>query len=142
MNMKSEKIEKLLHSTKFWQFVRFALNGGLSSAIHYGIYYLLLYFTIANVAYITGYVISFVSNFFLTNYFTFRTKPTFKRFIGFSGSHAFNFGLHIGLFNLFLWLGVHELIIPLLVMSIAMVTQFFILRFVFVRNPQTSQTES
>ena len=38
MNMKSEKIEKLLHSTKFWQFVRFALNGGLSSAIHYGIY--------------------------------------------------------------------------------------------------------
>ena len=141
MNMKSEKIEKLLHSTKFWQFVRFALNGGLSSAIHYGIYYLLLYFTIANVAYITGYVISFV-NFFLTNYFTFRTKPTFKRFIGFSGSHAFNFGLHIVLFNFFLWLGVHELIIPLLVMSIAMVTQFFILRFVFVRNPQTSQTES
>jgi hypothetical protein len=46
------------------------------------------------------------------------------------------------LFNLFLWLGVHELVIPLLVMSIAMVTQFFILRFVFVRNPQTTPTES
>ncbi len=142
MNMKSEKIEKLLHSTKFWQFIRFVLNGGLSSAIHYGIYYLLLFCTTANVAYITGYIISFVNNFFLTNYFTFRTKPTIKRFIGFSGSHAFNFGLHVVLFNLFLWLGVHELVIPLLVMSIAMVTQFFILRFVFVRNPQTTPTES
>ena len=142
MAIKYEKIGLLLHSAKFGQFVRFVLNGVLSSAIHYGIYYVLLFFTIANIAYITGYLVSFVSNFFLTNYFTFRTKPTFKRFIGFSGSHAFNFGLHIVLFNIFLWLGVHELIIPLLVMSIAMVTQFFILRFVFVRNPQTSKTES
>lgn len=142
MDTKCEKIGLLLHSAKFGQFVRFAINGVLSAAIHYGIYYVLLFFTIANIAYITGYLVSFVSNFFLTNYFTFRTKPTFKRFIGFSGSHAFNFGLHIVLFNIFLWLGVHELIIPLLVMSIAMVTQFFILRFVFVRNPQTSKTES
>ena len=142
MAIKYEKIGLLLHSAKFGQFVRFAINGVLSAAIHYGIYYVLLFFTIANIAYITGYLVSFVSNFFLTNYFTFRTKPTFKRFIGFSGSHAFNFGLHIVLFNIFLWLGVHELIIPLLVMSIAMVTQFFILRFVFVRNPQTSKTES
>lgn len=134
MAIKYEKIGLLLHSAKFGQFLRFVLNGVLSSAIHYGIYYVLLFWTIANIAYITGYLVSFVSNFFLTSYFTFRTKPTLKRFIGFSGSHALNFGLHVVLFNIFLWLGVHELIIPLLVIGIAMMVQFFILRLVFVKK--------
>lgn len=134
MAIKYEKKGLLLHSAKFGQFVRFVLNGVLSSAIHYGIYYVLLFWTIANIAYITGYLVSFVSNFFLTSYFTFRTKPTLKRFIGFSGSHALNFGLHVVLFNIFLWLGVHELIIPLLVIGIAMMVQFFILRLVFVKK--------
>ena len=134
MAIKYEKIGLLLHSAKFGQFVRFVLNGVLSSAIHYGIYYVLLFWTIANIAYITGYLVSFVSNFFLTSYFTFRTKPTLKRFIGFSGSHALNFGLHVVLFNIFLWLGVHELIIPLLVIGIAMMVQVFILRLVFVKK--------
>ncbi|MBO7591267.1 MAG: GtrA family protein [Prevotella sp.] len=134
MAIKYEKIGLLLHSAKFGQFVRFVLNGVLSSAIHYGIYYVLLFWTIANIAYITGYLVSFVSNFFLTSYFTFRTKPTLKRFIGFSGSHALNFGLHVVLFNIFLWLGVHKLIIPLLVIGIAMMVQFFILRLVFVKK--------
>ena len=134
MAIKYEKIGLLLHSAQFGQFVRFVLNGVLSSAIHYGIYYVLLFWTIANIAYITGYLVSFVSNFFLTSYFTFRTKPTLKRFIGFSGSHALNFGLHVVLFNIFLWLGVHELIIPLLVIGIAMMVQFFILRLVFVKK--------
>lgn len=142
MGIMSEKIERLSHKTKFWQFVRFILNGGLSSAIHYGIYYLLLFCTTANVAYISGYLTSFVSNFFLTSYFTFRTKPTLKRFIGFSGSHALNLGLHIVLFNIFLWLGVHQLIIPLLVMGIAMMVQFFVLRLVFVRKQQASEKVS
>ena len=134
MNTNSGHFHRLLHSDKFWQFIRFSLNGGLSSAIHYGIYYLLLSCTTANVAYISGYLISFVSNFFLTSYFTFRTSPTIRRFIGFCGSHAINFGLHIVLFNLFLWLGVHRLVIPLFVMVIAMMVQFFVLRLVFVRK--------
>jgi putative flippase GtrA len=96
----------------------------------------LLFCTVANVAYITGYLVSFVSNFFLTSYFTFRTKPTLKRFIGFSGSHAINFGLHVVLFNIFLWLGVHQLVIPLLVIGIAMMVQFFILRLVFTKKAE------
>ena len=134
MDTKCEKIGLLLHSAKFGQFVRFAINGVLSSAIHYGIYYVLLFFTIANIAYITGYLVSFVSNFFLTSYFTFRTKPTLKRFIGFSGSHAVNFGLHVVLFNIFLWLGMHQLVIPVFVMGICVIVQFTILRWVFTKH--------
>ena len=134
MDSRYPKIDKLLHNAKFMQFVRFVLNGGLSAAIHYAIYYLLLFFFAANAAYIAGYLISFVNNFFLTCYFTFRKKPSWKRFIGFSGSHALNFGLHVVLFNIFLWMGVHKLIIPFFVMGIAMIVQFFVLRFVFVKK--------
>lgn len=127
-------ITRLLTDEKSAQFVRFALNGGLSTAIHYGIYYVLLSYASENVAYITGYAVSFVNNFFMTCYFTFRTRPTLARFIGFAGSHALNFGLHVVLFNLFLWLGVHRLVIPLLIIAIAMLVQFFVLRLVFARR--------
>lgn len=125
------EIHTLLHSPKFGQFVRFGIIGALSTALHYGIYYITLRWTGANVAYVTGYLVSFVCNFFLTSYFTFRTRPTLKRFVGFAGSHAVNFALHLVLLNLLLWAGVHELVAPLFVIAIAMVVQFTILRWVF-----------
>ncbi len=113
------------------QFIRFCIIGVLAAGVHYGVYYLLQLWTDVNVAYAAGYMVSFVGNFFLTSYFTFQTRPSWKRFIGFSGSHALNFLLHIVLFNLFLWMGVHHLIAPPLVMLVAMLVQFTILRFVF-----------
>ena len=128
------RIVELRQSEKFGQFVRFALNGCLSSAVHYAIYYLLLFVTTANAAYITGYLVSFVGNYLLTNYFTFRTRPSWRHFIGFCGSHAVNFGLHVVLFNLLLALGVHRLLVPLFVMGFSVIVQFSILRFVFVKK--------
>lgn len=125
---------------KFFQFVRFVVTGCLSSAVHIGIYYLMMLWTVENVAYITGYVVSFIGNYFLTSHFTFRTKPTWKRFIGFAGSHAVNFGLHVVLFNLFLWMGVNAMVIPFLVIGIAMVVQFTILRLVFTHNKTPNTT--
>lgn len=126
-------IREMLKDEKVGQFIRFAINGLVSSGIHYGIYCLLLLlgFVSANVAYITGYLVSFITNYIFTCYFTFRTPPTMKRFVGFCASHALNFGLHVVLFNIFLWLGVNPLIIPLLVIAIAMCVQFIVLRFVF-----------
>ena len=125
---------------KFFQFVRFVVTGCLSSAVHIGIYYLLMLWTVENVAYITGYVVSFIGNYFLNSHFTFRTKPTWKRFIGFAGSHAVNFGLHVVLFNLFLWMGVNAMVIPFLVIGTAMVVQFTILRLVFTHNKTPNTT--
>ena len=131
----NHRLRLLLQRDKFQQFVRFGVIGCLSSALHYGIYYILLFWTGANIAYIVGYLVSFVVNYLLTCSFTFRTKPTVKRFLGFAGSHAINFGLHVVLLNLLLFIGVHELIAPVLVMGIAMLVQFTILRFVFKPHP-------
>ncbi len=120
------------------QFIRFCIIGTCAAAVHYGIYFLLQYWINLNIAYTAGYVISFVGNYFLTNYFTFRTRPSWGKFIGFAGSHGLNYFLHIVLFNIFLWAGVHKLIAPPLVMLVAMLVQFSVLRIVFTWNKNKS----
>lgn len=118
------KTDSIIHSP----FLRFCVVGGGAAAVHYGIYYLLLLAHLpVNAAYIAGYLISFVGNFFATSYFTFQSTPSWSRLVGFAGSHSINFVLHILLLNLFLWMGVHVLLAPLLVMGVAMLIQYTIL---------------
>lgn len=117
---------------KYRSFLRFCIVGCCAAAVHYGVYYLLLMADMpVNAAYIAGYLISFIGNFFATSYFTFSSRPSWGRFIGFSGSHALNFVLHIVLLNLFLWLGIHRLVAPVLVMAVAMVVQYTVLYLVY-----------
>jgi len=127
--------------TKLAPFIRFCIVGASAAAVHYGIYYGLLQIACpVNPAYIAGYLISFVGNYFATCYFTFHSRPSWGHFAGFAGSHALNFVLHIVLLNLFLWLlplvlgtseHFNELIAPVLVMTVAMLIQYTILNMVF-----------
>lgn len=113
------------------QFLRFIINGCFSAGVHYGIYFLLQFLIEVNAAYAVGYIVSFIVNYFTTCYFTFRSAPTWKLFVGFSGSHGVNFGLHVFLFWCCMQLDVNRFIAPVVVMGIAMLVQFSILRFVF-----------
>jgi len=117
------------------QFIRFCIVGTVAAGIHYGIYYLLLKLGAGhNLAYATGYILAFICNFIATSYFTFRTGPSWGKFAGFAGSHAVNFLLHMVLLNVFLWMGMHELIAPIVVMLVAMLVQYTILNFVFKKK--------
>lgn len=118
---------------KWRQPIRFALVGGLATAIHYGVYLLLQLWMWAGVAYTIGYVVSFVINYMLTNYFTFKTRPNTKNGVGFVISHGINYGLHIGLLEFFLWLGVSNEWAPIPVFCIVIPVNFFILRYVFTK---------
>lgn len=131
--MKGKTLIKNLHTADKGkaQFIRFILNGCLAAAIHYGVYYLCQLFIEVNIAYAIGYIVSFLVNYYTTCRFTFRQQPTWSHFIGFSGSHVVNFVLHIVLFWCCMQLGIHRLIAPIIVMCIAMLVQFTILRFVF-----------
>ena len=137
--MLSKALEMMRKKQGTGQFIRFCINGVIAAAIHYGVYFLLQLWIDVNIAYTAGYLISFIYNFIATNYFTFHTKPTWKNFVGFAGSHGVNHFLHIILFNVFLWLGVHRLIAPPLVMLVAMIVQFTILRFVFVKKEKPNK---
>ena len=117
---------------KFWQFVRFGVVGTISSAIDYGVYCLVLLVANANISFTAGYAVGFVCNYFLTTFFTFRSKPSSHNAIGFGFSHLINYLLEIGLLNLFLWIGAGELLAPILVMIIVVPINFLILHFVYI----------
>lgn len=113
------------------EFIRFGIVGGLCTALHYGIYYLLQLHINVNIAYTIGYILSFIANFYLTSFFTFRTTPSWKKLIGMGGAHGVNYALHILLLNLFLRLGIHQEWAPIPVFAIAIPVNFLLVRFVF-----------
>lgn len=113
------------------EFVRFGIVGGIATALHYGIYYLLQSHINVNVAYTIGYITSFIANFYLTSYFTFGASPSWKKLIGMGGAHAVNYGLHIVLLNLFLFMGISKAWAPIPVFAIAIPVNFLLVRFVF-----------
>lgn len=114
--------------------LRFALVGGMATALHYGLYLLLLRLLPPSVAYTVGYVVSFVANFYLTAYFTFGARPSWPRFIGMAGAHCVNYVLHLVLLNLFLWAGVPAVWAPAPVFAVAIPVNFVLVRFVFKRH--------
>ena len=62
--------------------IRFGIVGAFATLFHYLIYWVLQHWIDMNLAFTIGYVISFVCNFFLTSYFTFRSKATVGKGIG------------------------------------------------------------
>ena len=118
-----------MNKDKATEFIRFIVVGVLATAIHYGIYLLFLMFIQSWIAYSLGYAISFICNFFLSNYFTFKTRPTIKKGFGFGFSHAINYLLHIVLLFIFLQLGVPEQFAPVPVFAIVVPVNFILVRF-------------
>ncbi|MDN0051666.1 GtrA family protein [Bacteroides caecigallinarum] len=117
--------------TKYIEFIRFGIVGVLATGIHYGIYILLNYVMIQWLAYSIGYGISFLCNFYLSSVFTFRSKASIKKGIGFSISHLINYLLHIVLLTIFLKLGFSDEIAPIPVFLIVIPINFLLVRFVF-----------
>jgi len=121
-------------NNKVIEFLRFALVGVVATGIHYGIYYVMQKYINVNIAYTTGYLLSFVCNFYLTSYFTFRVKPSFGKLFGLGGAHIVNYLLHIALLNLFLYIGVSNEFAPLPVYAIVVPLNFLLVRFVFKKK--------
>lgn len=113
------------------EFVRFAVVGVVATGIHYGIYLILLNFINPTVSYTIGYIISFCVNFILSNVFTFKTRANVKKGIGFIASHVVNYGLHIVLLNLFIYLSFPEKYAPIPVYAIVIPVNFLLVRLVF-----------
>ncbi|WP_294588757.1 GtrA family protein [uncultured Bacteroides sp.] len=124
----------MINFKKLSEFIRFVIVGIIATIIHYGLYFILQQIIDVNIAYTIGYVCSFVANFYLTAYFTFRKRPSWNKAFGFGGAHLCNYLLHIGLLNLFLWLGVTKPLAPFPVFAIAIPINFLLVRFVFKRK--------
>ena len=120
-----------IYSQQLREFIRFGIVGVIATGIHYGLYYVLNLIMNVNVAYTIGYVVAWFCNFYLSAHFTFKTQASLKRGVGFALSHGINYLLHMGLLNLFLWLGLSEIWAPVPVFCIAIPVNFILVRYVF-----------
>lgn len=121
------------------EFIRFCIVGLIATAIHYGLYLVLINAieingeVWVNAAYTIAYVVSWMCNLWLTAHFTFRKQVTFKRGVGFAVSHGVNYLLHLLFLNFFLWIGISKQWAPLPVYCIVVPINFILVRTVFKR---------
>lgn len=113
----------------------FGIVGSSAMAIHYGIYHVLLPFLSVNVAFSLGYLISFLYNFTMTSYFTFKVKPSVGRFLRFAASHGTNYLLQIMLLNLFIHVaGLGAKMAPIPVFAISVPVNYMLVRLAMKRR--------
>ena len=118
------------------EIIRFGIVGIIATIIHYGIYLALNLIIVSWIAYSIGYGISFLGNFYLSNRFTFKTKPTFKKGIGFGLSHFINYLLQVILLSIFIKLGMPDKYAPIPVFCIAVPINFLMVSLVLKsKNP-------
>lgn len=113
------------------QFIRFGINGCFATGVYYLLYLLMQQWLHPLVAHTVAYILGFFVNFYTTNLFTFRTRPTVKKFLGFATSHAINYAVQTTALAAFLHIGLNKFIAPLPAIAIAMIVQFTILHHVF-----------
>ncbi|WP_405570288.1 GtrA family protein [Streptomyces sp. NBC_01167] len=73
------------------QMVRFALVGGVNTGTYYGLYLILLTWLPYVAAHVVAFLLSMIGSFFLSSYFTYRTRPTWRKFLLFPLTNAANF---------------------------------------------------
>lgn len=124
---------KLVKSdSRISEVIRFAMTGGLATVVQYGIYvvFVTAVHVPAVVATLISYALSFILNFVLSTYFTFKTKPNKRNMFGFVLSHMINMGLQTGFVAIF------QLIIPksialLPALAICIPCNYLMVRFAF-----------
>lgn len=123
----------------FYEIIRFGIVGIIATIIHYGIYLALNFIIVSWIAYSIGYGISFLCNFYLSNKFTFKTKPTIRKGIGFGLSHFINYLLQVILLSIFIKLGIPDKYAPLPVFCIAVPINFLMVKFVLKSKNHVSE---
>ena len=118
---------------KYGQFLRFCINGVLAVCIQYAVYLVCIHWMNEFAANTIGYAVSFCCNFIITSYWTFKSKPSWKRFTGFGGSHLINYLIQQMFLALYLYVGTGKEWAALFAMGSAMPINFCLLHFVYRR---------
>lgn len=123
--------------------VRFAIVGVLNTIIYYALYLLLRELLPYLVAHAIAFVLSVVGSFFLNCYFTFRQRPTWRRFLLFPLSTLTNFVVTtVGLYLLVRYAGMNQRIAPLVAASAAIPVTFLVTRLILVGRRRVEPAEA
>ncbi|MEU9981991.1 GtrA family protein [Streptomyces sp. NPDC050856] len=123
------------------QIVRFALVGVVNTATYYGFY---LSFLALRLPYVAAHVVAFLlamtGSFFLNCRFTYRTRPTWRKFLLFPLTNAANFVITTsGVWLLVDVVGFSSRYAPLLAAVAAIPVTFVVSRTIMLR-PETPRT--
>ncbi|MEU9108635.1 GtrA family protein [Streptomyces xanthophaeus] len=129
------------------QVLRFALVGGVNTATFFGIYLLLHPWMPYFAAYTLAFVLSMIGSFFMNTYFTYRTRPTWKKFLLFPLTNVTNYVIQsVGLYALVTWAGMDTRIAPLVAAVVAIPFTFLLSRKILVpgaaRAEEAGQAET
>ena len=121
---------------KYRSAVRFMFVGAFGTGLQYGIYYLLLDFfqrqwpevaILTSLAFTIGFVMEMICNYFLTSFYTFKVRPTWKNAGGFLFGRAINYFIQLLLLNILIWLHMSEEWAGLVAIALAGVINYFVL---------------
>ncbi|MFF0479986.1 GtrA family protein [Streptomyces sp. NPDC004435] len=119
------------------QIIRFGVVGGINTGTFFGCYLLLHPWMPYFAAYTLAFLLSMVGSFFLNTYFTYRTRPTWKKFALFPLTNVTNYVVQsAGLYALVSWAGMDDRIAPLVAAVVAIPFTYVISRRILVsRGP-------
>jgi putative flippase GtrA len=116
-------------SHHLWQVSKFAVVGVINTGTFYAAYLLMHVWLAYYPAYVIAFLASMVGSFFLNTYITYRTRPTWRKFLLFPLTNLTNFVVtSVGVVVLVEWFGVSERIAPLLAAATAIPVTFLVSR--------------
>lgn len=129
------KLPSLKDNSRLAEILRFGIVGGSATLLQYGIY--VVFVDAVGVkavpSTLISYAISFIYNYILSSFFTFRKKPSARNMVGFVASHAINMGIQTGLVAIFKELVGNTLaLLPALAICIPL--NYLMVRFAFNNN--------
>ncbi|UNO41731.1 GtrA family protein [Streptomyces sp. MST-110588] len=109
-----------MHAGRLWQIARFAVVGGINTGTFYACYLLLHPWMPYFLAYTLAFLLSMAGSFLLNTYFTYRTHPTWKKFLLFPLTQATNYLIQsVALLSLVHWSGLNTKLAPLVAAILA-----------------------
>lgn len=124
------------------QMFRFALVGAVNTGTYYGFYRLLCLGVPYLAAHVIATLLSMVGSFFMNVRFTYRTRPTWRKFLLFPLTNAANLALTTaGVYLLVSVLGLDSRVAPLAAVGAIPVT-FLVSRLVLVPSTRQKPTPS
>jgi putative flippase GtrA len=119
------------------QFWRFVIVGFINTFNYYILY--LFFHNLLNFNYMVSHIISFlismIGSFYLNSYFTYKVKPTFKKFLQFPLTYVVNISVSsAAIYILVELMGMDENISPLLASVIAIPFTFIISKVILTKE--------
>ncbi|MFJ9930630.1 MULTISPECIES: GtrA family protein [Streptomyces] len=115
------------------QIVTFAVVGVLNTAVYYGLYLLFLNWLPYLAAHVLAFALSMVGSFFLNARFTYRIRPTWRKFLLFPLTNAANFVITtVGVYVIVDVLHAGSRFAPLLASAAAIPVTFVVSRWIML----------